>query len=349
MRILVGEISSYKAIVIAQYIRSYYPDVEQWAYDNKPIMNYIHTRYVNKCVCLPFHSFETYVIELADYVKKNRIDVLIPVHSDYIGAILLHKELFGTALDWMGKFEDYILLHEKDQMMAIATRLGIRVPTSYANIASAKVPFVIKPTNLSAAKGIQYYLTEKDKSPLGKLSKNIICQEYIEGIGCGYEVYCKDGRILAEYGHLRLAEWPISGGSSVLRKRYIHQSMRPIAEKLLSKVRWTGFVMFEFKLTPLGELVLIEANPRIWGSINQALLDGCPLFKPILGQPKGELPNVEVRTCLVPQIWIAMLGYLFRGRIDVVRDWLTHWHMTYRDVSFWNDPLGFISMVLRKI
>ena len=374
MRILIGEISSYKAIVIARYIRAAYPKAELWAYDNKAMTGWLHTRYIKHSVRLPFRSLDAYIKALAAYVRDNDIDVLLPVHSDYIGAILKHKDLFGHALDWVGQYSDYIRLHEKDQLMAIAASLGLRVPKNYTSIAEAEVPFVVKPTNLSSAKGVRYCFTESDKqlinSSLADInsSNNYIIQEYIAGQGCGYEVYCHNGKILTEYGHIRLAEWPISGGSSVLRGRYIHPDMRPMAEKILSAVPWTGFAMFEFKFTPSGELVLIEVNPRIWGSINQPLQDGCPLLVHSLGAPVQLVPlsnhnssitsvsgyklapqAPEIRTSLVPQVWLAMFGYLFRGQSSRVRDWLRHWGSTRRDVSFWSDPLGLISIIIRKI
>lgn len=369
MKILIGEISSYKAIVIARYIRTMYPDYEILAYDNKHLIRFIHTNYIKHCVHLQFRSLEQYIETLASYVRDNDIDVLLPVHSDYIGAILQHKDLFGHALDWVGQYSDYIRLHEKDQLMAIAASLGLRVPKNYTSIAEAEVPFVVKPTNLSSAKGVRYCFSEANKQLINAAladinsSNNYIIQEYISGQGCGYEVYCRNGKILTEYGHIRLAEWPISGGSSVLRGRYIHPDMRPMAEKTLSAVSWTGFAMFEFKLTSSGELVLIEVNPRIWGSINQPLQDNCPLFEHILGAPIQLVPGAssqrngksgfrlegQVRTCLTPQVWLAMLGYLFRGQGARVRDWLRHLRSTRRDVSFWSDPLGLISMIIRKI
>ena len=108
--------------------------------------------------------------------------------------------------------------------------------------------------------------------------------------------------------------------------------------------------MFEFKVTEKGELVLIEVNPRIWGSINQPLQDESPLFEHILGVPiKLGSFSTDMRTCLVPQVWLAMLGYFFRGQGSRVRDWIRHWGATRRDVSFWSDPLGLISMIIRKI
>lgn len=354
MKVLIGEISSYKAIVIARYFRERYPMAEVWAYDYKPIVCATHTRYVQRCVRLPFKSLEAYVAAIAEYVRTHEIDVLFPVHSDHIGAILQHKDLFGHALDWVGEYNDYIQLHEKDRLMRVAASLGIRVPKTYDSIEAAIVPFVIKPTNLSSAKGVRYIRTEAEKASLlhsaNPSMSSDICQEYISGQGCGYEVYCRNGQILVEYGHKRLAEWPVSGGSSVLRERYMHPQMRSVAEKILTHIPWTGFAMFEFKVTAENELVLIEVNPRIWGSINQALQDNCPLLEPVLGNYEQMADSAYgVRTCLTPQVWGAMIQYALKGRRDIVRDYRKHRRLTRRDVSFWNDPLGVISMVIRKV
>lgn len=349
MRVLLGEISSYKAIVIARYINERYPAVELLAYDNKSLVCSIHSIYVKQCVYIPYTSIDEYVVNLAECVREKQIDVFIPVHSDFIGRILQRKELFGTSLDYLGKYADYIQLHEKDQLMQLARVLDIRVPKEYNSIEEACLPFVLKPTNLSSAKGVKYYRNKEEKNSISSIPTGMICQEYIKGKGCGYEVYCRNGNILSEYGHIRLAEWPISGGSSVLRTGYIHHDMRPVAEKILQKVQWTGFIMFEFKVTNDNQLVLIETNPRIWGSINQALQNDCPLFAEILGDPIKLLYKEERRTCLMPQVWLSMLCYMCKGNLKVFRDFFKHNRNTYSDVNIWHDPKGVLSMLIRKI
>lgn len=351
MRILLGEISSYKAIVIAKYISAKYPNVEIWAYDYKPLISKLHTRYVQKCVFVPFKSLEEYIVSLSNYIRENNIDVFIPVHSDYIGTILQHKDKFGNTLNYLGRYEDYVQLHEKDRLMSIAGQLDIRIPIEYKSFADAQCPFVVKPNNLSSAKGVKYIWTDQDKECIYDINDGMICQQYIQGQGCGYEVYCENGKIITEYGHLRLAEWPITGGSSVLRTGYIHPDMRVVAEKILSHTPWTGFVMFEFKLTENNQLVLIEVNPRIWGSINQALQNDVPLFQSILGTPTAEENNniIPLRTCLKPYIWMAMFRYALKGKTKVMCDYFAHYKHTRNDINFWKDPLGVISVFLRKI
>lgn len=349
MRVLLGEISSYKAIVIAHYLRKRYPQVEIWTYDHKPLVQRIHSRYATNCTCISFKTIESYIESIAAFIRDNNIDIFIPVHSDYIGVILQYKYMFGHTLDYLGSYADYIRLHEKDQLMHLAHQLHIPAPQEYVSLSDARVPFVLKPTNLSSAKGVRYYRTIGEKNTIKTIPTGMICQDYIKGKGCGYEVYCKEGKIISEYGHLRLAEWPISGGSSVLRTGYTHLHMRPIAEKILQQIPWTGFVMFEFKLTDDNQLVLIEVNPRIWGSINQALQNNCPLFSEILGEPQKISYKQEIRTCLTPQVWLSALCYMCKGNIAILKDFLTHYRVTYSDVNIWTDPLGALSMLIRKL
>lgn len=359
MRILLGEISSYKAIVIAKYLKKSFPDCYLMAYDYKKAVKACHTKYVDLCVFLPYSKKDgkdAYVSVLSQCVAVNNIDVLIPVHSDFFGAILEYKELFGHTLDYLGGFEEYSKLHNKDVLIPIAGNAGVRVPETYKSIEEAVIPFVVKPTNLSSSKGVRYCFNEKDKQQLLSegYGNSYICQEYIPGKGCGYEVYCIDGKITREYGHIRLAEYPISGGSSIYRAGFIHPDMRLFAERILQQVPWTGFAMFEFKLTPGGDLVLIEVNPRIWGSIHQALANGCRLFDFIKtdGSINKEIRCVkasDTRTCLTPQIYLSLLQYLFKGNTGIIKEYINNRKRTIKDVDCIDDAKGMLSMFLRKL
>jgi len=356
MRVLIGEISSYKAIVIARYIRELYNDVVLIAYDNKRAIRRFHTKYADLYVHVEKEDTESYILKLAEFVRENSIDFFIPVHSDYIGEILLHKDAFGHSLDYFGDYSDYIKLHEKDKLMGIARECGIRVPKCFETIESAEVPFVVKPTNKSSAKGVRYCLKEHDRDKLKSMNGDDrlhnICQEFVAGQGCGYSVYCKKGEILQGYGHLRLAEYPTSGGSSVYRKGFLHPSMEDVVRRILVRVPWTGFAMFEFKLTPERELVLIEVNPRIWGSINQALEDGIPLFSFLSSEKQSFVKQSKSstrRTCLAPQVFASFFVYAIKGNYAPIKDYITHRKSVSRDVSLWCDPKGFLSMFLRKL
>lgn len=358
MRILLGEISSYKAIVIARYLKEVFPNCYLLAYDYKKLIKFCHTKYIDDIVIISYNKkgdIDDYVVALSKCVAAYNIDFFIPVHSDFIGSIVKHKELFLHSLDYLGCFSDYSKLHNKDILIKIAKEVGVRVPDTYKSINDAVIPFVLKPTNLSSSKGVKYCFNEKDRELLlsKKINSTYICQEYISGQGCGYEVYCIDGKIKREYGHLRLAEYPISGGSSIYRKGYLHPSMRLYAEKILNEIKWTGFAMFEFKLTHSGDIVLIEVNPRIWGSIHQALANGCRLFDfldndSIDKEIKFDNKN-DLRTCLVPQLYLSLLQYFCNGNNDIIKEFFANKKKTIKDVNVLHDIGGIASMFLRKL
>lgn len=351
MKILIGEISSYKAIVIARYIKENYSGICIHTHDFRKFTSFYKTKYSDIHHVIKYQIESKYLEDISDIIKKQNIDFFFPVHSDYIGMILENKKLFNNSLSYLGSFIDYKNLHNKENLIQKAYKLGIRVPKKFNDLKEAEVPFIGKPKESSSAKGLVYFLLEKDKTKNYKQSfKNYIFQEYIEGIGCGYSVYAINGKIKTGYEHIRLAEYPVTGGSSVYRDSFYKEEMHSIAQKILETIPWTGFAMFEFKLTPKGELVLIEVNPRIWGSINQGLQNGVNYFEAILGKSDNlSYQNKNIKTYLSPQIYLSLLLYIIKGNLKPFIEFIKNNRLNRADISLWNDPKGWLSVILRKI
>ena len=352
MNILIGEITSYKAIVIACYFNKYYPEVSIHTYDYNRFTSKIRTKYSGHHHLLKNENLESYLKEISKIIKQEQINLFIPVHSDYIGEILKNKKLFGNSLFYLGNYTHYAKLHDKRSLHSIANKLGLKVPLEYIDIKNAKIPFIGKPKKGSSAKGVVYILSEKDRKKFSaRKFDNYIFQEYIKGIGCGYSVYAINGEIKTDYGHMRLAEYPVSGGSSVYRAHFFKEEMHEIAQKILSKIPWTGFAMFEFKLTPSDELVLIEVNPRIWGSINQGLQNDTNYFKHIIYSEKisSDPVKLEKFTFLSPHVYLSFLLYALTGNLKPLTTFIRNIRYNKTDVSVFNDPKAWLSMILRKI
>jgi predicted ATP-grasp superfamily ATP-dependent carboligase len=351
MNILLGEISSYKAIVIARFLQENYPQVNLFTYDYHKLTNNIKTRYSqsNRHFILDHQSTSAYLESLSALVKKLEIDIFIPVHSNYIGDILKQKKIFNGSLSYMGNYDDYQKLHKKDLLQKIAKSLGIDTPVNYKDIEAAKTPFVAKPIEGSSAKGVKYFRDGKPDIPSFE-SDTYVFQEYVEGSGCGYSVYARDGQILTGYGHKRLAEFPITGGSSIYRKSFCIDEMKEAAQKILQKIKWTGFAMFEFKHTKTGRLVLIEVNPRIWGSFNQGLQNGTNYFEPVLGQAQRELNHTDkINTYLSPQIFLVLLLYMSKFNFKPLGSFFANRSKNRADISLFDDPFGWLSVIFRTI
>jgi len=351
MRVLLGEISSYKAIVIASFIRKYYANIELFSYDSRSFTRFFRTKYIKKWFLMPSpeKDISLHLDELSKVIRQNNIDVFIPVNSSFYGKYIQEKALLNNTFDYTSRFEIYEQMHNKTELALLASLLNIRIPKHFASVSEAICPFVIKPENLSSAKGVKYVFEENKKRRIVLNNQNKIIQEFIPGTGCGYSIFAKEGEILKAAGHLRLAEFPIKGGSSVYRKTFFLEQMNEIATKIIRHLKFSGFAMFEFKLKPEGELVLIEVNPRIWGSINQGLVNGINYFEPIFGPPSTTVCLNSKNTYLAPLLYLSLFYYLIRGNFRPLFLYIKNTYKNSPDVSLLKDPKGYLSIIFRKI
>lgn len=355
MNILIGDISSYKAGVICKFLRERYPEFDLYGVDYRAFTKVFHSKYVKKNFVLSVgqRDLQAYAVEIARLIESADIDVFFPVDSELMENVISNRKLFGTALNYFGPESSYRTLNEKDRLYRLAEELQIKAPRFYRNLDTARTPCVIKPSRSSAAKGVRYIADSESlgqaKSGLGD-EQNLVIQEFIAGTGVGYSVFAANGKIMTGYGHKRLAEYPTSGGSSVYRATYFNEEMVRIAEKILKATDWSGFAMFEFKLTPNGEIYLIEVNPRIWGSINQGLQNGINYFKYLLGEPqRSGLVTTGFNTYLSPLLYLSLLRYSFRLNPGPILAFTKNMTLNKPDISLFDDPRGYVSSVLRKI
>jgi len=349
MNILLGEISSYKAIVIAKYFRNNYKDITIYTYDLHKRSKLIRSKYSDKHIFVDSKYFHK---QLQQIIKEYSIDYFFPVINNSISKILKEKEKYGNSLNYVDDINMFDTLNNKIILQKLALNLGVKAPETYENIDSAKIPFVIKPHNLSSAVGVKYIFNEVDRDNLRTYKeKNCIIQEYVNGVGVGYSFYCKKGVIAHGYGHRRLAEYPVSGGASTYRTYYHNNLMHDVASKIVEHLNYTGFAMFEFKLTSDDQLYLLEVNPRIWGSINQGMIDGnVNYFEEILGPATKKIKkNSKSSTTYIPLVYASLFGYIFRFKLESLWIFISNIFKNKSDVGLFDDPLGYFSTVLRKL
>lgn len=347
MRILIGDISSYKAIVIARFISKNYPHADVYGYSKKRIVKTIHTKYIAGNYIIK--KEDSILNSLAKLVKEFSIDLLIPVNSEDLNNFWKNKTDFGNTLDYLGDYSAFEQLNNKNTLSEIANYLGIPIPAKYKSINEAEEPFVIKPSNLSSSQGVIYIL-DKSKYATEHVPTNNIIQQYVPGRGVGYSFYCVNGEIKKGYGHMRLAEYPVSGGSSTYRTAFEDQRMHDIAKKVVSHLKYTGFAMFEFKLTKDNKLFLLEVNPRIWGSINQGIANGNNYFESILGPASSSLKTKKtINTYLSPLVYISFLGYAWKLNFEPIRLFFKNLSQNHSDIHPLNDFYGYLSTFLRKL
>ena len=237
----------------------------------------------------PENSPFAFINTLLSAIKKRKIDVLMPVNSTETLLVSKYKDKF--ELYTKVPYADYykmIQLHDKGRLMKIAAELDLPVPQTYLIRDTYEIrklaekltyPVVIKPRDATSSRGVRYAYTKEDFIREYKRfltsAKYPLVQEYIPGDGYGVSVLFNQGELRALFTHKRLREYPITGGPSTFRESVKHPEMERIAVKLLEYMEWHGVAMVEFKLDKrVNRPVLIEVNPRFWGSINQAIASG---------------------------------------------------------------------------
>jgi hypothetical protein len=352
-KVLISDASSYKAVVIAKFLKKTYPGIIIHMYDYRPCVRFLHTKYCDK-----FHLItkdvifdERYCHQIHRIINQEMIDLFIPVNSSELSCLMLYKNIFGDTFNYMGDIESYTILNDKAKTYNLCETLGIWYPKAISAI-NPSFPLVMKPKISSSAKGVYYVYDHNNFEALcSKLNlEEYLIQEHISGIGIGYSVFAQNGEILIGNGHKRLGEYPTTGGSSVYREQYHNPDMEAVARKILKTLNWSGFAMIEFKLTPSNELCLIEVNPRIWGSINQGLSNNINYFSPLLGAP----PNIpiknasNIKTYLAPLAYLSFVIYCFKGNFKPCWDFLKSWHKAQADICFFDDPCSYIALLMRK-
>lgn len=352
-KVLLSDSTSYKAVAVSTFIKKTYTDVKVYTCDSHAGSSFFHTRYTDHHIVLK-HTIDTpenYKNEILSIIKKYGIDIFIPVNSAETDIFISHKNQFSSVLSYWGDYESFKTLNEKDKLQQLCQRCGIKMPQSFGNVENVKFPVVIKPTVASSAKGVRYFANENKLENYLRSNPNlsdIIIQECIQGIGVGYSVFAVSGTIKVGYGHKRIAEYPISGGSSMYRESFNDDRMVDIAKTLLEQTSWSGFAMFEFKLTENNDLYLIEVNPRIWGSINQGLQNGVNYFSVLLGK-ENVFVERDINTYFSPFIYFCLLLYALTGKFYPLIEFVKNLGRNKSDINMFKDPRGWLGSLVRLI
>jgi predicted ATP-grasp superfamily ATP-dependent carboligase len=94
-----------------------------------------------------------------------------------------------------------------------------------------------------------------------------IVQEYIKGEGYGFFALYNHGEMRAFFMHHRLREYPATGGASALAESIYDEELLAAGKKILDELKWHGVAMVEFKKDEKDRFVLMEINPKFWGSL----------------------------------------------------------------------------------
>ncbi|MBW2292235.1 MAG: ATP-grasp domain-containing protein [Deltaproteobacteria bacterium] len=181
--------------------------------------------------------------------------------------------------------------YDKWKTFQLANEVGVPIPASHCPESVEQVRdlvrdwqggAVIKPRKTSGSRGMLYVdRPDQLEAAWVEVSRDYprpMIQERVAASGEGLGVFVlidEHDELVALFGHKRLREYPIAGGPSTLRVSHRDDALVEQSLRLLRAMNFRGVAMVEFKVDPArGEPVLMEVNPRFWGSVALAVASG---------------------------------------------------------------------------
>ena len=284
----------------------------------------VFSRYVAKryFVSNPYFYEKKYIAEIVSIVNKEKPLMIIPV--GYIDTVLISKHRHLLPRDVIIPIPDYetlIRVSRKDLVIELCDKLGIKYPRTYT---TPKMPVVVK-SIYDSSKPKYFFFGKTLNKYVSTRKHDILVQEFIPGVGCGYFALAKDGQVIVDYTHIRIIEKKPSGGPSIFSCLNFNPELIFLGRRIVKELKWTGVIMVEFRRNmETGEYYLLEINPKFWGSLELATSMGIDIPKYLvevflLNKKPKPLVHMRRKKCFAwlisglyylkqnPKVWFKML------------------------------------------
>jgi predicted ATP-grasp superfamily ATP-dependent carboligase len=243
----------------------------------------------------PYRNRRAFERFLADFVIRERVDVVMPVADVTTRSVCANQEwLERHCALAVPPFDAFDLVTNKARLLEYAADCGVPIPQTHVVDGAAQLPDVIariaypavvKPVQSRIptehgweSSGVHYAYSRaeleqlyRDHDVLARYPSLI--QQRIVGPGVGVFALFDRGTLVADFAHRRLREKPPAGGASVLSESAaVDARLRDDAIRLLGPIGWHGVAMMEYKQEQsTGDFYLMEINGRFWGSLQLAI------------------------------------------------------------------------------
>lgn len=267
--------------------------VDVFAGDFVPKTMTAASRYVRDAFLYPspFRDADGFIRVLAEEIERRRADVLMPVYEETF-LVARHKDALSQIVKLaVPDYAQILVAHNKDQWERVAATLGIPVPRSCSrdDLANGAVPLrdlrfpvLIKPKQGGGAWGIEEAATPEAlearlAAPLwqGRAWDRFFVQEKIAGDTHCIGMLFRRGQVRAKVAYRQLRDFPVTGGQATLRVSLRSERAEALLQQLLEHLDWHGPCQADFIVErATGVPYLIDVNPRLWGSLVQAIASG---------------------------------------------------------------------------
>ncbi|MBU0504204.1 MAG: ATP-grasp domain-containing protein [Candidatus Omnitrophica bacterium] len=250
-------------------------------------------------------------------VKKFKPDTIIPVLDNSFEIMIKNRQEYSlyTNLIPLPPYAAFNLVRDKYSLMRHASESNIQTPqTFYLNSIDEaenlkeilRYPVIIKP-RLSAG-GFGMDIVKSSNSLLDKIIKAKylfypdldserslpIIQEYIEGEVVNFYAYCEKGNSKVIYMTKTIRQYPVKFGPPIAIVSIKDKIITDISINLLKSLEWEGVICLQYIIDKKdGVPKLIDANPRLWGAIEAAMVYGVNFPQMLFKKAIGEELDIE--------------------------------------------------------
>jgi predicted ATP-grasp superfamily ATP-dependent carboligase len=302
---------------------------------------------VDKCyqVTAPATDRNHYCKDISDIIAREHVSLVVPVSEETMYVTALRDTLpDGVAMFAMPQTV-VLNLHNKERFIKTALAYGLDAPRTFA-IGDAgareladKSDFVIKPIHSCSGRGVTFH----SAGSFGAVDTPVepaIVQERVTGNLYSTFTIARSGRALTTAVYRGAV---MSGTVAVCFERMTNQvAIEAWVESFTKSSNYTGFISFDFIVTPEGRAFAIECNPRVTSGVHFVDPDD---LAPAIAHPDSKT-NVRFRKnlflqqvypCLTETQKAIFNRRLFRTNLGYL--------LTASDVTWsWRDPLPLLSM-----
>jgi predicted ATP-grasp superfamily ATP-dependent carboligase/protein-tyrosine-phosphatase len=254
----------------------------------------LKSRYIAAAHRLPPYPLDPKAWEsaLARLIADYGFRKVVPTSDSGLFMLRHHADTLGRDRIGIANEAALEIFSDKANTRALAERHGVEVARgrllgggekAEALAEELGLPLVLKPRASYALGDIATKRSarvvrdpaELDRQLRSGLWDGCVAESFFPGVGVGLSVLANEGRILFAYQHRRLYESSETGASTKRVSEPADPALLAAAQPLAAAARLDGVAMFEFRVDRgSGRHVLLEVNPRFWGSLPLAVAAG---------------------------------------------------------------------------
>ncbi len=255
---------------------------------------------VNRAHQVPPITSGQYIGALLDLVRREEIDLLIPLIDNELVALSVAREQFAEAGCGAIISSPEVVHTCRDKLATyeFLTRHQIDTPRTWTPEELLRrdrhdYPYFLKPRFGSASKGNSVLMNQADMEAFVPRVPDAIIQEFVEGVEHTLDVYTGlDGvpRCVVPRERVEVRGGEVTKARTVRHEGIIQTGVR-VAEALGACM---GLITIQLILTPDGRIRVIEINPRFGGGVPLAIHAGADFPRWLLMEWLGRQPRIRL-------------------------------------------------------